>query len=167
MLQFICKFSGIITLSEDNGMKQQLAEEYCRFVNETFEFIDKNFENVIPAGRLDQGIFLWTKDIYKKADHLMAEEKQEELEVLVKNYLNYSLEYFKLNTPWQNVQADRRICCNAILNTVQLIVNLSVLMNAIGYQPAGKVLNLFGFDEDLRINHIHSGYELQEQITIP
>ena len=54
MLQFICKFSGIITLLEDNGMKQQLAEEYCRFVNETFEFIDKNFENVIPAGRLDQ-----------------------------------------------------------------------------------------------------------------
>ena len=148
-------------------MNQQLSEEYCRFVNETFAFIEKNFENVIPAGRLDPGVFLWTKDIYKKADRLMAAEKQEELEVLVKNFLNYSLEYFKFNTPWQNMEADRRICCNAILNTVQLIVNLSVLMKIIGYQPAGKVLNLFGFDEDLRINPVHSGYELQERITIP
>jgi len=141
-------------------------EEYRNFVNETLGFLENNFENVIPAGRVDQGIHLWTKDVFKKAERLQATGKKEELEILVENYLKYSLEYFKLNTPWQNVEADRRICCNAILNTVQLVVNLSVLMQAVGYEPAGKVLNLFGFEGSLQIHNIHSGYELPGSVRI-
>ena len=141
-------------------MEKNLLEEYRNFVNETFGFLENNFENVVPAGRVDPGIHLWTKDVFKKADRLQTAGKQEELELLVENYLKYSLEYFKLNTPWQNVEADRRICCNAILNTVQLVVNLSVLMDAVGYEPAAKVLDLFGFERSLQIHNIHSGYEL-------
>lgn len=141
-------------------------EEYRKLVNETFHFIEQNFENVIPAGRVDQGVTLWTKDVFKKAERLQAAGNKEELELLVKNYLNYSLEYFKLNTPWQNVEEDRRICCNAILNTVQLVVNLSVLMKAIGYEPAGKVLDLFGFGDSLQIYNIHSGYELPGSVKL-
>lgn len=143
-------------------MNRSFLEEYWNFVKETFHFIECNFENIIPAGRVDSGIHLWTRDVFKKANRLLAAEKQEELEVLVENYLKYSLEYFKLNTPWQNVEADRRICCNAILNTVQLIVNLSVLMDAVGYEPAQKVLEILGFERGLQINHIHSGYEIPE-----
>lgn len=141
-------------------MNRSLSEEYRNFVNETFHLIEKDFENVIPAGRVDPGIYLWTKDVFRKAEKLQAAGKQEELETLVENYLKYSREYFKLNMPWQNVEADRRICCNAILNTVQLVINLSVLMDAAGYESAKKVLDLFGFERGLQINHIHSGYEL-------
>ncbi len=147
-------------------MNQHLIEGYCTFVNDIFKFIEVNFENVIPAGRIDPGVFLWTKDIYKKADRLKIAGKQEELELLVKNYLKYALEYYKLNTPWQNVEADRRICCNALLNTMQLVVNLSVLMVFIDYQPAQKVLDVFGFDHTFQINHVHSGCELPERFTI-
>ena len=148
-------------------MRQFLEEEYCRFTNDIFKFIENNFENVVPAGRTDQGIFLWTKDIYKKADRLKREGSQEALEVLVKNYLKYAVEYFKLNTPWQNVEADRRICCNAILNAMQLVVNLSVLMVLIEYKPAEKVLELFGFENTLQINHVQSGCEIPEGFSVP
>ncbi len=148
-------------------MNQQLIEGYCKFVNETFAFVENYFESVIPAGRLDPGVFLWTKDIYKKADRLQAAGKQEELETLVKNYLKYALEYFKLNTPWQNVEADRRISCNAILNTMQLAVNLSVLMEICGYEPAKKVLDVFGCESSLQINHIHSGFEVPGGFMVP
>ena len=148
-------------------MNPYFADEYCGYVNETLKFIETYFENVIPAGRADQGVYLWTKDVYKKADKLILADRKADLEVLVKNYLNYSLEYFKLNTPWQNVEADRRICCNAILNSAQLVVNLSVLMNLIGYEPARKVLDLFGVEDELRIYNIHSGYELPNAIMMP
>ncbi len=147
-------------------MKTYLLEDYRNFVNETLNFIERNFENVIPAGRVDPGVYLWTKDVFKKAEKLQTAGNKEELEVLVENYLKYSLEYFKLNTPWQNVEADRRICCNAILNTVQLVVNLSVLVKAIGYEPAGKVLELFGFEDSLQIYNIHSGYELPGSVRL-
>jgi len=58
-------------------------EEYRNFVNETLGFLENNFENVIPAGRVDQGIHLWTKDVFKKAERLQATGKKEELEILV------------------------------------------------------------------------------------
>jgi methionyl-tRNA synthetase len=148
-------------------MNQLLAEEYCRFTNDIFKFIETNFERIVPAGRIDPGIFLWTKDIYKKADRLKLAGNQEDLELLVKNYFKYAVEYFKLNTPWQNVEADRRISCNALLNTMQLVVNLSVLMMFIDYEPAKKVLDVFGFEYTLQINHIHSGCELPEGFMIP
>lgn len=147
-------------------MNKSLLEEYRNFVQETFSFIEQNFENVIPAGRVDAGISLWTKDVYRKAEKLQTAEKREELETLVENYLKYSLEYFKHNTPWQNVEEDRRIWCNTMLNTVQLVVNLSVLMDAVGYEPAKKVLDIFGFESSLQINNIHSGYELPENTKI-
>lgn len=147
-------------------MNKSLLEEYRNFVNETFHFIEKDFENVIPAGRVDPGIYLWTKDVFRKAGNLQTAGKQEELETLVENYLKYSREYFKLNMPWQNVEADRRICCNAILNTVQLVINLSVLMDAAGYEAGQKILALFEFESGLQINHIHSGYELSWDSTV-
>ena len=148
-------------------MYQNLADGYCSFVNDIFKFIETNFESIVPAGRTDQGIFLWTKDIYKKADRLKKDGKQEDLEQLVKNYLKYAVEYFKMNTPWQNVEADRRICCNALLNAMQLVVNLSVLMVLIDYEPAKKVLDMFGFEDTLQLNHMQSGREIPEGFMVP
>ena len=148
-------------------MYQNLADGYCSFVNDIFKFIEANFESIVPAGRIDPGIFLWTKDIYKKADRLKKDGKQEDLELLVKNYLKYAVEYFKMNTPWQNVEADRRICCNALLNAMQLVVNLSVLMVLIDYEPAKKVLDVFGFEDTLQLNHMQSGREIPEGFMVP
>lgn len=148
-------------------MYQNLADGYCSFVNDIFKFIETNFESIVPAGRTDPGIFLWTKDIYKKADRLKKDGKQEDLEQLVKNYLKYAVEYFKMNTPWQNVEADRRICCNALLNAMQLVVNLSVLMVLIDYEPAKKVLDMFGFEDTLQLNHMQSGREIPEGFMVP
>ena len=148
-------------------MYQNLADGYCSFVNDIFKFIETNFESIVPAGRTDPGIFLWTKDIYKKADRLKKDGKQEDLEQLVKNYLKYAVEYFKMNTPWQNVEADRRICCNALLNAMQLVVNLSVLMVLIDYEPAKKVLDMFGFEDALQLNHMQSGCEIPEGFMVP
>ena len=141
-------------------MNDQVLKEYCYLVNETFRFIEEHFESIVPAGKVDQGILLWTKDVFKKAEKLRTEGKAEELETLAENYLKYSLEYFKCNTPWQEVREDWRICCNTILNTVQLIANLSILLNSLNYDHAAEVTRLLGLDGEWKVCTVRSGYEI-------
>lgn len=145
-------------------MNRDLLKEYCNLVNDTFTFVKDNFENIVPAGRRDPGIFLWTKDIYKKADTLQTEGKMEELETLAENYLKYSKEYFLCGTPGQIMKNDRRTCCHTILNTVQLVANLSVLMDALGCSQASEVMEALHMERTWTIQDIHSGYELDGDI---
>lgn len=147
-------------------MNQHLSEEYAYLVKETIRFIEIYFENIVPAGKLDQGIYLWTKEICKKADRLMAAGKKEEMEILVENYLKYAQEYFKSNSPWQTYKSDRRACCNAVLNTVQLIANLAVLMDALECSPAERVIELFRLERVWRVQYVHSGYEIPKDLLI-
>lgn len=141
-------------------MKAELLQEYCSLVNETFQFIEENFENIIPAGRVDPGIFLWTKDIHKKAERLMSEGKNREMETLIENYLKYSKEYFKNGTPGYILKSDRRTCCNTILNVVQLVANLSILLDETGYKQAGEVISMFRLERTEGIHTVKSGYEI-------
>jgi len=141
-------------------MKGELLKEYCKLVNETFGFVKENFENIVPAGRRDPGIFLWTKDIYKKAERLLSEDKTEELEDLAENYLKYAKEYYLCGTPGQIMKNDRRTCCHTILNTVQLVANLSVLMDALGCSQAAEVMKALNMERTWTIQNVHSGFEV-------
>ena len=144
-------------------MKDQLTEKYCYLVSETAGFVEKYFENIVPAGKIDQNVNLWTKDIYIKAEKLIAEGQKEEMEKLLENYLDYSLEYFKNNTTGQTMEVDRRSCCSIILNTVQMVANLSVMLDALDYEPAAKVIDWLKLDKSWQVHCVHSGYEVPER----
>ena len=141
-------------------MKKELTEKYCYLVNEIANFVEKYFENIVPAGKIDQNVNLWTKDIYIKAEKLIEAGKKEEMEDLLENYLDYSVEYFRNNTTGQTLEVDRRSCCSTILNTVQMVANLSILLDALEYEPSGKVIDWLKLDKSWQVHCVHSGYEV-------
>lgn len=141
-----------------------LINGYCHLVNKTFSFIQKYFDGVVPAGRLDQDIYWKTKEIYDSLETLQAARVQEILE----DYLRFATEYFEQGNPWKNRECDRRVCRNTVLNSVQMIANLTIWLELLEEYPAARVKEWLELDEEWQVHGVHSGYELPvtEELTL-
>lgn len=145
-----------------------LINEYCHLVNKTFLFVGKYFEGVIPAGRLDPEIVEYTKKTYKfLANYRESGQKAAAWQVL-EEYLRFATDYFEQADPWKIRESDRRACRNAILNSVQMIANLTYWLKELSFGdqrdlcPASKVEKWLSLDAKWQIHYIHSGYELPQ-----
>ncbi len=145
-----------------------LINGYCHLANKTFFFIGKYFEGVVPAGRTDEKICERTKEIYRLLEQDMETGAIEEAVKLLEEYLSFATEYFEQGNPWKTREKDRRTCRNTILNTVQMIANLTVWMKALSaadqwsFCPAAKVEQWLSLDGKWQIHSVHSGVELPQ-----
>lgn len=137
-----------------------LLNGYCHLVNKTILFVRKYFEGIIPAGRLDQDIYWRTKALYEKTESLLEEQRLDEAFGLLEEFLRYANDYFDEGRPWETRRTDRRGCRNTVLNTVQLIANLTVLLSPIFDYPTDKVCGWLSLTPDWKVQSVHSGYEL-------
>lgn len=144
-----------------------LENGYCHLVNKTFFFIEKYFEGIVPAGRPDQDIYWKTKKIYDELEVLWEEGRTEEADRILGEYLTFATEYFEQGNPWKNREKNPRACRNAVLNSVQMIANLTVWLGARREYPAYHVMRWLELDREWQVHHVHSGYQLPkiEQIT--
>ncbi len=143
-----------------------LTNGYCHLVNKTFHFIDKYFEGVVPAGRPDAEICERTKEAYKLLEHYQEMGAKEEAGRLLEEYLTFATDYFEQGNPWRTRESDRRACRNTILNSVQMIANLTVWLKALSateqwpHCPAARVEKWLSLDDQWQIHSVHSGFEL-------
>ena len=159
-----------------------LINGYCHLVNKTFSFIQKYFDGVVPAGRLDQDIYWKTKEIYDSLEKLQAAQSCEEqvyencfkaelaarVQEILEDYLRFATEYFEQGNPWKNRECDRRVCRNTVLNSVQMIANLTIWLELLEEYPAARVKEWLELDEEWQVHGVHSGYELPvtEELTL-
>lgn len=149
------------------GENTKLVNGYCHLVNKTVLFVQKYFEGIVPAGRLDQDIYWKTKAAYEKMAFLLEKGAEEEAQELLEDFLEYANEYFEAGNPWETRKSDRRACRNTILNSVQLIANLTVLLTPVLDYPTDKVSGWLELGRDWKVQSVHSGHELPrtEQIA--
>lgn len=140
----------------------KLYNGYCHLVNETMFFIREYFEGIIPAGRVEEDIYWMTKDLYNQVQALLICGRSEQVESLLENYLAFSLEYLEKGNPRQTVETDRKLCRNTVLNSVQLMVNLTVLLETLEFEPAMKVSGWFDLSKDWQVHKICSGVEIPQ-----
>ena len=161
-----------------------LIDGYCELVNKTFLFIENNFEGVVPAGRPDEDIYRRSKELY---DRLNLISEAGEYEVAIQRagiqeaeaggvdtiavahaqqgffehlgaYLEFATEYFEQGNPWNALEQDRKVCRNTVLNTVQMIANLTVCLAVLNEPCVCQVKNLLGLEDAWRVQAVHSGY---------
>lgn len=137
-----------------------LLNGYCHLVNKTILFVRKYFEGIIPAGRLDQDLYWKTKALYEEAGYLFQEQRPEEAQHLLEDFLRYANGYFDDGRPWETRRTDRRACRNTVLNTVQLIANLTVLLSPVLDYPTDKVSSWLALGGEWKVQSVRSGYEL-------
>ena len=145
-----------------------LINGYCHLVNKTLLFVEKYFEGVIPAGRLDAEIVEYTKKTYKLLANYRESDRKDAVLQVLEEYLTFAIDYFEKANPWTNAEGDRRACRNTILNSVQMIANLTYWLKELSCTdrwdlcPASKVEKWILLDEKWQIHYIHSGYELPQ-----
>lgn len=147
---------------DEAGMYEntKLLNGYCHLVNKTLLFVQKYFEGIVPAGRLDRDLYWKTKKVYEQAEVLLQEDKITDLENLLEQYLEFANAYFEAGKPWETCREDRRTCRNTILNSVQLVANLTILLTPILEYPTGKVGKWLELTQNWNVQSVHSGYEL-------
>lgn len=144
----------------------KLLNGYCHLVNKTILFVQKYFEGIVPAGRVDQEIYWKTKSVYEKAAAYQGNGMEEELFELLESFLEYANNYFESGKPWETCRADRRACRNTVLNSVQLIANLTILLSPVIDYPTDKVSGWLELKDCWKVQSVHSGYELPRTETI-
>lgn len=137
-----------------------LLNGYCHLVNKTFLFIQKYFEGIVPAGRPDEEIYWKTKAMYEKIAYFWENGKAEEAEKLLEEYLEFATCYFEQGNPWKTREEDRRACRNTILNSLQMIANLTVWLEELEKHPACQVREWLELTGSWQVQSVHSGYEL-------
>lgn len=150
------------------GENAKLLNGYIHLVNKTVLFVQKYFEGIVPAGRLDQDIYWKTKDLYGKVEELREEGREAEAEELLWSFLEFANGYFEAGKPWETCRKDRKACRNTILNSVQLVANLTVLLAGDRDYPTTKVEGWLALDCSWEVHRVTSGYELPgtEQIGL-
>lgn len=148
------------------GENTRLLNGYCHLVNKTIFFINKYLEGIIPAGRLDQDIYWKTKAVYEEVEALIEEGCEEEAEQLIEAYLDDANQYFEEGRPWETCRADRRAFRNTVLNSVQMIANLTILLETSFDYPTQKVGGWLSLEGGWQVQRVHSGHELPRTETI-
>lgn len=143
----------------------KLLKDYCYLTNKTILFVQKYFEGVIPAGKLDEDIYWKTKAVYEQIAQAM-EQHPAQAQELLEEYLGYANAYFENGKPWETRISDRRACRNTILNSIQLVANLTVLLAKVAGCPTAKVSSWLELNGQWKVQKVCSGYELPNTESI-
>jgi methionyl-tRNA synthetase len=107
----------------------ELLGAYGNFVNRTLKFIEKAFQREIPKGKMNQKIkeditFLYTNT----GIHIEKGELKTALESIFE-FIRKANKYFDDHKPWLTVTEDPENCADTLFTCVQIIGNLSNLLD--------------------------------------
>lgn len=152
-----------------------IIKTYCHLVNENIYFVQKHFEGIVPAGRPEDEIYWKTKEAGERLRDLVESENgnsaatEMEINRILGTYLVFATEYFEKKEPWNTIETNRRACRNTILNSLQMIANLTVWLELLGEPSAHNVLQWLELDNEWKVHSVHSGLELcgVEELALP
>lgn len=111
-----------------NSHNGELLGAYGNFVNRTLVFIQKSFEGKVPDGKLDKSIENQLIRLYENIGRLIEEGSFKEALESIFLFIRSANKYFDEKQPWLTVKSDISNCKDTVYTCVQIIANLSVLL---------------------------------------
>ncbi len=111
-----------------NSHNGELLGAYGNLVNRTLAFIHKYFGARVPAGALNDEIDLRLRQLYPQAGGLIEKGSLKEALDGIFELVRFGNRYFDAQRPWVTRQTDSLLCEETLFNCVQIIANLSVLL---------------------------------------
>lgn len=106
----------------------ELLGAYGNFVNRTLMFIKKYFDGVIPVGKLDCDIDGKIVYLFQCVGDKIEKGLFKDALDSIFEFIRFSNKYFDLSEPWKTRTSDISGCYNTLYNCVQIIANLSILL---------------------------------------
>ena len=130
-----------------NTNNNELVGLFGNLVNRVLAFINKNFDGEIPKGIIDKkfkdNLFKLYCDV---GDNIEEGNFKKALEYIF-NFIKKSNKYFDDEKPWINIKKDRSKCQESMYTCVQIIANLSNLLEPFIPNSAQKLRGFLGIKE--------------------
>lgn len=118
-------FSWHEFINSNNG---ELVGAYGNFVNRTLAFVAKYFDYHVPDGRLNGTVISEINGAFSKTGEKIEQGEFKSALDTVFGLVRFGNKYFDSERPWITRTEDLSQCRNSIYTCVELIANLSILL---------------------------------------
>lgn len=152
-------FSWLEFINSHNG---ELIGAFGNFINRNIRFIEKNFGGIVPAGALSPDIQNEIKHLYATTGY--AIEKNEFKQALedIFAFIRSGNKYFDQRKPWETLKSDPQHCQDTIFTCLQMIANLTILLEPFLPFSAEKLRRAFSIESsEWKPLSVKAGLKLQ------
>ena len=130
-----------------NSHNGELLGAYGNFVNRSLVFIQKYFENKVPEARCNQNILKSLEELYPCIGGLIEQGNFKEALDTIFTLVRTANKYFDEEQPWITIKSDVEKCKETLNTCVQIIANLSNLLEPFLPFSSAKVRNLLEIEK--------------------
>lgn len=112
-----------------NSHNGELLGAYGNFVNRSLVFIQKFFEGEVPDANCNSAFLHSLVSIYKDAGKLIEDANFKKALETIFAFIRTANKYFDEEKPWITVKSDVEKCKQTLNTCIQIIANLSVLLD--------------------------------------
>jgi len=140
----------------------ELLGAYGNFVNRTLAFITKYYDGIIPSGVIDVEIINSINSLYPAIGLKIENGQFKDALDTIFEFVRCGNKYFDLNEPWKTKTANIDQCSDTLFNCVQIIANLSLLLQPFLPFSSDKIFGWLNLNSLWKAQSVPCGYTLPE-----
>lgn len=145
-----------------NSHNGELLGAYGNLVNRSLVFINKYFENKVPAGKLDKEILQKIENLFKHIGAQIEKGCFKDAIDEIFDFIRYANKYFDSREPWKTRTGNSEHCGDTLYNCVQIIANASVLLNPFLPFSSSKIFKWLNLSAEWKPQFVPVQYELPD-----
>lgn len=150
-----------------NSHNGELLGAYGNFVNRSLVFIQKYFENKIPKVQCNQNIYQSLTKLYPHIGELIEQGNFKEALDTIFVFVRAANKYFDEEQPWITIKSDIKKCKETLNTCVQIIANLSHLLEPFLPFSSAKIRNILKIENVVwQCIEVPSGLELGHVVIL-
>lgn len=130
-----------------NSHNGELLGAYGNFVNRSLVFIQKYFENKVPESQCSCDISQSLKKLYPDIGRLIEQGNFREALDTIFAFVRTANKYFDEEQPWITIKSDIEKCKSTLNTCVQIIANLSFLLEPFLPFSSAKIRNMLKIEK--------------------
>jgi len=130
-----------------NSHNGELLGAYGNFVNRTLVFLQKSFASIIPQGKLNSAISNSLIDLFPRIGSLIEQGSFKDSLDSIFSFIRSVNKYFDEEQPWVSVSNNIEKCKDTLYTCVQIISNLSILLEPFLPFSSYKVRGFLNIDK--------------------
>lgn len=146
-----------------NSHNGELLGAFGNFVHRSLVFVQKYFGCCVPTGTCDPEVREATLSLYPAVGRAIEAGKYRDGLESIFAYIRDANKYFDSQQPWVTIKTDRQKCSDALFTCVQIIANLSNLLEPFLPFSCDRIRGLLSLvGPEWSYAELASGYGLQE-----
>jgi len=129
-----------------NSHNGELLGAYGNFINRNLVFIQKSFGSIVPDGKCNSDISEELRGLYIKVGELIEHGNFKDAIEKIFSFIRSANKYFDEEQPWITVKDNIEKCNDTLYTCVQIIANLSILLQPFLPTSSSEIRELLKID---------------------